>query len=724
MYLNIAEEEDIKMAESWKGDAEGLLVFTGLFSAAVAALLAVTVQDIRPNSQDISAFYLATISHQLALLNGTLVPIPSSLSNPAVSFTPPTWSVWVNGLWFMSLVISLTCAVLATLLQQWARRYLRVAYPRYSPFKRARIRAFYANGVDKLHLPWMVEALPALLHISLFLFFAGLAVFVFNVNLTIFKFVIVWIGLCVLAYAYLTILPIRHKNSPYAGPLSSSVSFCLTGIRFAFFRLVEKFPGHVSSIIMQLRNRNARVTHVDDFFSHSMTKTAEQFAFQQGPEIDFGSLLWTFESLDEDKEVEKFFEGVPGLCGSKAVKNAQLGFFKRGDNETKFSSALIELMNRTLSSNLVSETVKRRRIIICTKVIDATSLLGPWWILRRVLLGDWERFLECVEFGLFVKNWRSITHRVTTFYAECVAAVTISSVQDRDDRWFQLASGPLGTFKNHFQNYIQHRDSILLANAIFIVQRTIQTYSGSAERHRDDILGASTKTLESLRSKLDIRNTLPELQHQFCHVWNKLVDLAQHDKRPHIVCVSKATLENIRELSIALHEDPKVAPMAFSNATDDRDPGFDKPTSYCMCTVDKHLCCEKVPDLIIEEPAPDVPLAPDVPPGIPPSHSRPPQHFPIPSPHLRTTNPQPTHHSASRVDLQAPVVHATSPVAQDVPTFPVPRGIPTVPFLHGTPNEGLPSAASSLRSNSSSSLDHKSTGVVSPGHHTQSRGTL
>ena len=29
MYLNLAEEEDQKMVESWKGDAEGMLVFVG-----------------------------------------------------------------------------------------------------------------------------------------------------------------------------------------------------------------------------------------------------------------------------------------------------------------------------------------------------------------------------------------------------------------------------------------------------------------------------------------------------------------------------------------------------------------------------------------------------------------------------------------------------------------------------------------------------------------------
>ncbi|KAN0126401.1 hypothetical protein V8E52_000041, partial [Russula decolorans] len=144
MYLDKAIEEDRRMVEGWKGDAEGMLTFTGLFSAAVAALLAVSIPDIRPNSQDTSAFYLAHIYQQSSTQqNGSQPSIPSTLSDPTLPFSPPTSSVWVNGLWFLSLVVSLSCALLATLLLQWARRYERVAYPPYRPQKRARIRAFY-----------------------------------------------------------------------------------------------------------------------------------------------------------------------------------------------------------------------------------------------------------------------------------------------------------------------------------------------------------------------------------------------------------------------------------------------------------------------------------------------------------------------------------------------------------------------------------------------------
>jgi hypothetical protein len=66
--------------------------------------------------------------------------------------------------------MSLSCALLATSLHQWARRYLRLTRPsQYRPEKRARMRAFYANGVDKMHVPWAVEGLPSLLHLSVFL---------------------------------------------------------------------------------------------------------------------------------------------------------------------------------------------------------------------------------------------------------------------------------------------------------------------------------------------------------------------------------------------------------------------------------------------------------------------------------------------------------------------------------------------------------------------------
>jgi hypothetical protein len=172
-----------------------------------------SIQDIQANPQDTSNFYLASIHQALTESN----PSNISLHSTPPSFSPPTYGIWVNSLWFMSLVISMTCAVLANLLQQWARKYIKVTRTRStaSESKRACYRAFYADGVENFLLPWVFEALPAMLHLSVFLFFAGLVVFLWNVNPTISKLVLSWVASCVALYGYITFLPTFRHDSPY-----------------------------------------------------------------------------------------------------------------------------------------------------------------------------------------------------------------------------------------------------------------------------------------------------------------------------------------------------------------------------------------------------------------------------------------------------------------------------------------------------------------------------
>jgi hypothetical protein len=57
------------------------------------------------------------------------------------------------------------------------------------------LRAFFANGIDKLHPPWVVKALPILLHLSLSLFLASLLIFLFNANQTAFNAIAGWVAL-------------------------------------------------------------------------------------------------------------------------------------------------------------------------------------------------------------------------------------------------------------------------------------------------------------------------------------------------------------------------------------------------------------------------------------------------------------------------------------------------------------------------------------------------
>jgi hypothetical protein len=95
------------------------------------------------------------------------------------------------------------------------------------------LRAFFANSVDKLHLSWVIEALPILLHLSLSLFLAGLLIFLFNANQTAFIAVAGWVTLFGGIYACITFMPIFRHDSPFYAPLSSTAWFLYAATLYA-----------------------------------------------------------------------------------------------------------------------------------------------------------------------------------------------------------------------------------------------------------------------------------------------------------------------------------------------------------------------------------------------------------------------------------------------------------------------------------------------------------
>ena len=452
--------------------------------------------------------------------------------------------------------MSLTGALIAVFIQQWAQSYLQATQERHSPKVRARIRTFYAEGIDKLYLHRATRAVPILIHVSLFLFFSGLPIFLFNVNRTVFNVVVAWLALCVAGYACITLMPIICQDSPYYSPLSSSTWWCAINTLFILYRLFKNFIPR-DSFVLRWYDAHYAKSHFRWPTLRAMQKAGERFAQKLPSDIDYRALSWMLKTLNDDAEFEEFFDALPSLCDSKVLEDAQTAFVQ--PNEKILSHSLIGMMDRTLLSELVPEEAKQRRIIICTKVIGATSLLEPLWILRRVLIGDWKGFSRSIHFGLFVQSWKKISDPVTAFYAQYVVAVTLACVQERDDRWFELASGQLYESKSFLRNYYISGDSILLVNTIFIIRRAIQTFSGSTNRHQKDIdtLEASSKMLE-LVCRFNIQNTLAEHQHVFCSLWNQLVDAAQNNTDPGVSPLCVMMLKSIRRHYVTLHRNPST----------------------------------------------------------------------------------------------------------------------------------------------------------------------
>ncbi|KAJ7455577.1 hypothetical protein FB451DRAFT_1516344 [Mycena latifolia] len=220
VYVSEAEKYDKALVESWKSDMEGMLIFAkaGLFSASLTAFLIESYKTLNPDSGDITVKLLTQISLQLvASANGSTLQLPEF-----TPFTPPAASLVCNAFWFISLGFSLTCALIATLLEQWARDFLHKADMRSAPVIRARVYSYLYYGLKRFNMHTVVEIIPLLLHASLLFFFAGLVAFLIPVNVTMTAIAGVQLFIVAGVYAVLTFLPLQYLDSPYRTPLSGA----------------------------------------------------------------------------------------------------------------------------------------------------------------------------------------------------------------------------------------------------------------------------------------------------------------------------------------------------------------------------------------------------------------------------------------------------------------------------------------------------------------------
>ena len=71
------------------------------------------------------------------------------------------------------------------------------------------MRAFSANDVDEIHVPWTVEGLQFLF---LFLLFWRIVIFLFNIDHKVFGSLIWWIGRFSIVHGLITVMPIVSKS--------------------------------------------------------------------------------------------------------------------------------------------------------------------------------------------------------------------------------------------------------------------------------------------------------------------------------------------------------------------------------------------------------------------------------------------------------------------------------------------------------------------------------
>jgi hypothetical protein len=531
-------------------------------------LLTISFPDLKPNSQDTSAFYLQNI-YQFQVFgnpNASLPSIPSALAKPP-AFSPPRYAIWVNSLWFLSLIVSLSGALVATLYRNWAVQYISVTQPLWYPLaSRARMRALFAKENPGPYILWGTGQESNYLHFSLFLFITGGLIYLFNINRTVFYAVVWWVGWMTIYYTIQTVDVFDGPHTLFHTPLSEVALGVYLGTSYAVFQVCSCIPplhGLRDNIRRHYRDLSKRY---DDGILKGKRRQTEKIAFKPSSEIDTQILERLLLALDDDSALETFFDAIPGFCNSK------LCILPLSSSvQTKLRQALDGFLNRTFSSNLVSESARVNRFITCLNV--AHAVLGPntaLGILDNVYNGHENDALHSVEIGHALRLWGH--RRYHDLAVQRIIAHIIARVRERDDRWTTLVKEEFRVPNDVLRDSHAHGDSVLLFILIHISRESIR-------------VGSWTFEILSSLSKFNIRNALPGLQHEFCSLWNEIAQKAG-DQGP--FSTSARILRDIRHLYIALHRGTDFAPIAFSASTGGLDSILERPLMYPQCDIPSH----------------------------------------------------------------------------------------------------------------------------------------
>ena len=447
--------------------------------------------------------------------------------------------------------------------RRWAVHYTQLAQRRWNTLaERARIRSIFANGDPGPYVLWGTDYIPAYLHFSVLLFVAGCLIYFFNINRPVFYAVVWWVGINTILYAIYSVVGFFHQTLIHT-PLSTLALSIYLGVSYVLFQICSHIPPlHNLHDNIKRVYCNLSCRYSDGFLVGKRTE-AEETASKPSSEIDTWILRRILPTLDEDGALETFFDTLPGFCNSKLTVLPL-----SSSVQIKLRKTLDGFLDRTFSSNSVSESVRASRLITCLNA--AHTALGSHkvsGILDNILNRHWDKALQSVEIGHALRLWGHGQEHETI--VRLIVACVITRVRVRDDRWTLLVKETFGMPDRVFRDYLAHGDSLLLSILIRV--------SREASRARP----FPSEILSSL-SQFDIHNTLPRLQHDFCTLWNEISQEARNRWR---FSTPAKILDEIHHLYIALHHDTHATPTSSSTSTDSLEQSF---IQYSLCDIASH----------------------------------------------------------------------------------------------------------------------------------------
>lgn len=393
---------------------------------------------------------LAQISLQLAQpANATFSPFQNVLSTP-----PTELDVAVSVLWTLSLVLSLTCALGAILVQDWIQEYLHYSQFHPVPSTRARIRAYLFNGLNQYRLDQVISAIPLLLHLAILLFSAGLTTYFFAFNRIVAYTALVAFSVVGALYLLLSISPLISLSSPFKTPISNLMWRTLQLIRLTALHVTHYSVSVVyhDGIFPRLRLPKM-ISACQERYRGGIVRALEQDLETISSNTDAYSLQWALSSMQGDSALESFVAAIPRFLDSEPQYYPQytIGHLLE-DRDVRLGWTIGRLLRTCVGPSCTLESrVRRGRIIACARAI---------WYITEKFAGTgilyWDNLFGA-ETADSLSTLRNDWDTSVAIFARCAAALAARScLHELSDvsTWIQT-KGPQWTERaEHLVGYI------------------------------------------------------------------------------------------------------------------------------------------------------------------------------------------------------------------------------------------------------------------------------
>ncbi|PPQ79327.1 hypothetical protein CVT25_002557 [Psilocybe cyanescens] len=346
-------KKDKMQCNVWQDEVQNLLIFAGLFSSVVTAFIVESYKNLQPDPNE---SIVSLLAHIATRLDGPLDSNSTSALPKLETFSPTASSMRVNAFWFISLVLSLTTALVGIIALQWLREHQ--SYPTdLSPRERYALFIMRTDGLESWRVGTIFRFLPLLLQSALILFLVGVIDFLGAIGVrAVLIPVAVAVGLTLAFLGATTVLPalqvsLLHFNLPPERDRSAGPQWLVPPSQCPYrspqahavrslWRSVLRLS---STLSYEIRHRPGAWRYIPRFFSSTKKATVET----GGPDAQFTRYLRAASYKAKWIDFDLTWLAIrDGYLRRFYKRSSRLEFLARSGNAIPISDVLRGLITR------------------------------------------------------------------------------------------------------------------------------------------------------------------------------------------------------------------------------------------------------------------------------------------------------------------------------------------------------------------------------------------